>query len=191
MPPQRVELRVQRLEQKVSELEQLPARMAELGSQIAQLRGEMHEEFSAIRREVADRVTLAQFREATAAIGEELRAFREQFSQELRAVRGEFSEELRVIRGELRAIRGNGAGLSLVKLHEEIAGLRGPGGEGLTLVGLRQEIREGDEETRRLMRVLHEDLVQRIPLLGEKRSSAGVAPRRRGPRGKKNHGRKR
>jgi hypothetical protein len=78
-----------------------------------------------------------------------------------------------------------------VKLHEEIAGLRGPGGEGLTLVGLRQEIREGDEETRRLMRVLHEDLVQRIPLLGEKRSSAGVAPRRRGPRGKKNHGRKR
>jgi hypothetical protein len=191
MPPQRVELRVQRLEQKVSELEQLPARMAELGSQIAQLRGEMHEEFSAIRREVADRVTLAQFREATAAIGEELRAFREQFSQELRAVRGEFSEELRVIRGELRAIRGNGAGLSLVKLHEEIAGLRGPGGEGLTLVGLRQEIREGDEETRRLMRVLHEDLVQRIALLGEKRSSAGVAPRRRGPRGKKNHGRKR
>ena len=48
----------------------------------------------------------------------------------------------------------------------------------------------GYHETRRLMRVLHEDLVQRIALLGE-RSSAGVAPRRRGARGKKNHGRKR
>jgi len=152
----------------VSELEQLPARVAELGSQIAQLRSEMLEEFSAIRLDVADRVTLAQFREETAGI----------------------REELGVIRGELRAIRGNGAGQSLANLHEEIVALRGPGGEGLTLMGLRQEIRDGDEETRRLMRVLHEDLVQRITLLGV-RSSAGVAPRRRGARGKKNHGRKR
>ncbi len=31
---------------------------------------------------------------------------------------------------------------------------------------LRKEIREGDEETRRLMRVLHEDLVARIALVG-------------------------
>jgi chromosome segregation ATPase len=31
--------------------------------------------------------------------------------------------------------------------------------------GLRKEIRDGDEETRRLMRVLHEDLVARIALL--------------------------
>jgi hypothetical protein len=33
---------------------------------------------------------------------------------------------------------------------------------------LRDEIREGDEETRRFMRVLHEDLVRRIELLGER-----------------------
>ncbi len=34
---------------------------------------------------------------------------------------------------------------------------------------LRGEIRAGDEETRRYMRVLHEDLVGRITLLGEAR----------------------
>ena len=32
---------------------------------------------------------------------------------------------------------------------------------------LRKEIRDGDEETRRFMRVLYEDLVRRIELLGE------------------------
>ncbi|MGH9204020.1 MAG: hypothetical protein ACRD2A_22570, partial [Vicinamibacterales bacterium] len=32
---------------------------------------------------------------------------------------------------------------------------------------LRAEIREGDEETRRYMRVLHEDLISRIRTIGE------------------------
>ena len=32
---------------------------------------------------------------------------------------------------------------------------------------LRAEMREGDEETRRLMRVLHEEVLSRIALLGE------------------------
>ena len=34
---------------------------------------------------------------------------------------------------------------------------------------LRREIRAGDEETRRFMRILHEDLVERIEILGGKR----------------------
>ena len=34
---------------------------------------------------------------------------------------------------------------------------------------LRQEIRAGDEETRRFMRILYEDLVERIEILGGKR----------------------
>jgi hypothetical protein len=133
-------------------------------------------------------VTLAQFREETAGIREELGVIR----GELRAIRGNGAgQSLANLHEEIVALRGpGGEGLTLVALQAEIAALRGPGGEGLTLMGLRQEIRDGDEETRRLMRVLHEDLVQRIALLGE-RSSAGIAPRRRGARGKKNHGRKR
>ena len=34
---------------------------------------------------------------------------------------------------------------------------------------LRAEIREGDEETRRFMRVLHEDVIARIAALGDAR----------------------
>jgi len=34
---------------------------------------------------------------------------------------------------------------------------------------LREEIRAGDEETRRFMRILYEDLVERIEILGGKR----------------------
>jgi hypothetical protein len=35
--------------------------------------------------------------------------------------------------------------------------------------GIRAEIRQGDEETRRYMRVLHEDVIARIAALGEAR----------------------
>ena len=40
-------------------------------------------------------------------------------------------------------------------------------GDERVLTELRAEIRTGDEETRRFMRVLHEDLVERITRLGE------------------------
>jgi hypothetical protein len=36
---------------------------------------------------------------------------------------------------------------------------------------VRDEIRTGDEETRRLMRVLHEEVISRIALLGEGRKT--------------------
>ena len=36
---------------------------------------------------------------------------------------------------------------------------------------VRQEIRTGDEETRRMMRILHEEVISRIALLGEKRKT--------------------
>ena len=43
-----------------------------------------------------------------------------------------------------------------IEVRDEFSATRGQ---------LRTEIREGDEETRRLMRVLHEDLVARIALI--------------------------
>jgi len=42
-------------------------------------------------------------------------------------------------------------------------------GDERVLQTLRQEIRAGDEETRRFMRILYEDLVERIEILGGKR----------------------
>jgi len=44
---------------------------------------------------------------------------------------------------------------------------------------LREEIRGGDEETRRLMRVLHEDVIGRFSLLTEGRVPGGRRKRRR------------
>ena len=42
-------------------------------------------------------------------------------------------------------------------------------GDGETRQVLREEMRAGEEETRTLMRVLHEDVVNRIALIGEAR----------------------
>ena len=39
-------------------------------------------------------------------------------------------------------------------------------GDERVVLTLRQEIRDGDGETRRFMRILHEEVIQRIQLLG-------------------------
>lgn len=65
------------------------------------------------------------------------------------------------MRGEFSAIRG--------EMGVGFAAIRGAGGEGLTLAALRADIREGDEETRRYMRVLHEDVIARLALIQEGR----------------------
>jgi hypothetical protein len=43
-------------------------------------------------------------------------------------------------------------------------------------------MRAGDEETRRLMRVLHEDVISRIAVTNEARPSSQPRPRRKPPR---------
>jgi hypothetical protein len=158
---------------------------------LAKLQEQMQSGFDAIRGDGAD-LSLAKLHEQIASLrGEGVEDVTlGQLRDEMRAIRGNGADlSLAKLQQQMQngfdAIRGNGADLSLAKLHEEIAAIRGEGGEGLTLVALRQEIREGDEETRRLMRVLHEDLVQRIALLDEGRASRGAGPRRNVRRRKK------
>ena len=50
--------------------------------------------------------------------------------------------------------------LQIVQLRDEMR---------LGFSAVRQEIREGDEETRRYRRVLHEDVIARLAALGEAR----------------------
>ena len=50
--------------------------------------------------------------------------------------------------------------LQIVQLRDEMR---------LGFSAVRQEIREGDQETRRYMRVLHEDVIARIAALGDSR----------------------
>ncbi len=59
------------------------------------------------------------------------------------------------------------------EMHEEFSAVRG---EFRTVCaelqrGMREEIRAGDEETRQLMRVLHEDVITRFALLEEGRTA--------------------
>ena len=75
-------------------------------------------------------------------------------------LRGEMRAEFSATRAETR----EGDERVIQTLREEIRA-----GDEHVVQTLRQEIRTGDEETRRFMRVLYEDLVERIEILGGKR----------------------
>ena len=119
--------------------------MTSVELQIVQLRDEMREEFSAVRSNAEHLGTT--LRGEMAQMGVTLRAEMEQFGVTLRAEMEQFGATLRVEMAQLgTTLRGEMADLAST---------------------LRDEIRGGDEETRRYMRVLHEDLVDRISLLQE------------------------
>ena len=75
-------------------------------------------------------------------------------------LRGEMRAEFSATRAEAR----EGDERVIQTLRQEIHA-----GDEHVVQTLRQEIRAGDEETRRFMRILYEDLVERIEILGGKR----------------------
>lgn len=81
---------------------------------------------------------------------------RDELRGESSAIRVEVTSLGETLRGEMR------------DLGETLRGEMRDQGETLR-ADLRAEIRSGDQETRRYMRVLHEDLLARIALLGEAR----------------------
>ena len=123
---------------------------------------------------------LEQLPAMVAEVGSQVAQLRGEMHAEFSAIRGHGADSslvkpdagLEQLREEMRAFRGN-VDLSLATLRDQIATIPGEGGEGLAVAALRQEIRDGDEETRRLVRVLHEDVVERIARLGEGGASGG------------------
>jgi hypothetical protein len=93
MAPQPLETRVQSLEQRVTRLEELPVRMDRLGSQIVQLRTELHDEFSAVRREMGELATRREMQEEFAAVRQEMGEL---------ATRQEMGEGFAAVRQEIR-----------------------------------------------------------------------------------------
>jgi hypothetical protein len=74
------------------------------------------------------------------------------------------------MRAEFSAIRGGAdADVTLSTLWQEVRA-----GDEETRRGLREEIRAGDEETRRYMRMLHEDVIARLAIIQE-----GQRPRKK------------
>ena len=86
----------------------------------------------------------------------EASAIREEMASLGETLRGEMRDLAETLRGEMRDLGGTLRG----EMREQGETLRAE---------LRAEIRAGDEETRRYMHGLHEDLVSRIALLGEAR----------------------
>jgi hypothetical protein len=93
-------------------------------------------------------VQVAEFREEVRAEFSDVRGEFEQFRDDVRAqcaaVRGEFTQFRNEVKAEFGSVQG------------EMSSMRDE---------LRSEIKNGDDETRRRMRVLHEDLVARISLI--------------------------
>lgn len=101
-------------------------------------------------------------------------ALLEQLPVRMTALESQFVQLRDEMRAEFSAIRAEGrAGdvESVRLLREEIRA-----GDEETRRVLREEIRSGDEETRRYMRVLHEEVIERIRVLSESRPAS--PPRR-------------
>jgi len=125
------------LERRVEILERLPDRVTALESQIVQLRDEMRSEFSATRADAR-----AGDERVMTTLREEIRAGDERVTTTLR-------EEIRA--GDERVI---------TTLREEIRS-----GDEETRRALTQEMRDLYDANERHMRLLHEDLVERIATL--------------------------
>jgi hypothetical protein len=85
--------------------------------------------------------------------------------------------DLTALRGDFTELRGD-----VTRLQDDVTQLRGDLMQfqvnvGAEFAAVREEIRAGDEETRREMRILHEEVISRIALLAEGRKT-----RRRGKR---------
>jgi hypothetical protein len=148
--------RVEILEETVAEFASLPSRVAGVELQIVQLRAEIQGGFSAVRQEMA-------------VMRDDLRS---ELHRELHGIRSELGgirEELGGNRGEFEGIRGQLGGIrgELGGIHGELNGIHGKFDS--LRAEIRAEIRAGDEETRRYMRVLYEDLIGRIAALGDTR----------------------
>ncbi len=106
---------------------------------------------------------LRQLPEQVSAVAADVAALRGDFTQlkrDMTELRCNVSE-LRRDMSEVRNAFSDGHG-GVINVREEFAAIR-------------QEIRTGDEETRRQMRILHEEVISRLALLDERRKT-----RRRG-----------
>jgi hypothetical protein len=159
MPEPNLADRVEILEQKVRILETLPPRMEAVAWQIIQLRKEMSVEFRSVRDEIraVDAGLGDEIRAVDARLGDEIRAVDAGLRDEIRAVDAGLRDEIRAVDAGLRqAIRAVDVGLR-VEMETREASL---------LEKIRAEIRDGDEQTRTYMRVLHEEVISKIATLG-------------------------
>ena len=146
MPQKDLEIRVENLEKTVAGLVGLPKQVQELSTQFQQLRKDVRADISAVR------VDVIGLRGEMYGIRDELRDemhdIRDELRSEMRGMRDELVGKVDGCRDELRA--------DMTSVHHDLA--------------------KAILDTRTLTLTLHEDLVERIKLLGEGFKSAAAAP---------------
>ena len=148
MSPESLRVRVKRLEQRVEILEQLPDRVSGLESQIVLLRDEMRSEFSATR-----------------ARDDETRRV---LTERIDSVSGSLTERMDSLSGTLNQ-RMDSVAAGLTERMDSLS-------DGLTkrmdsmFEVLSERMVSLFDENERHMRLLHEDLIQRIATMREGRS---------------------
>jgi hypothetical protein len=109
-------------------------------------------------------------------VGTTLEKFRREVRNELGSVRAEMDDGLSPVRAEMpegfSAVGATHDGLGAVRaeMQREFAATREE---------LRAEMREGDEDTRRYMRVLHEEVIERVKTIQEGMNGSTPRSRRR------------
>ena len=108
---------------------------------------------------------LEQLPERVSALGTQIVLLRDEMRSEFSATQSISRQGddtvVNLLREEIRESNEN----TIRKLRDEIRR-----GDENTVRVLREEIRAGEEETRQYMRVLHEEVIQRIATLGEGRT---------------------
>ena len=137
-------------------LRQLPEQVSAIAADLAALRGGVTE----LRGDVT------QLRSDVTQLQGDVR----QLKHDMTEVRGDVTQ----LKHDMTEVRGDVT--QLKRDMTEVRGALSDGGGGLINVraefaAVREEIRAGDEETRRQMRILHEEVISRIALLDEGRKT--------------------
>ena len=146
MPQNDLENRVEFLEKTVASLAGLPQQVQDLSTQILQFREELSADISGV----------------TAAVGDlrgEIHGIRDELRREMHGMRDELREDMHGMRDELRG--------EMIGLHEELRA---------DMASMHRDLAGAILASQAQTLTLHEELVERIALLGEGRNSTGAAP---------------
>ena len=159
MPQSDLEIRVENLEKTVADLAGLPQQMRELSTQFLQFRQEVRADVSGVRVEVGElRTQVGGLRGEVGELRGEVGGLRGEVS-ELRTEVGGLRDRVDGVRDELRG--------EMHGIHDELRA---------DMASMHKDLAKAILDTRVLTLSLHEDLVDRIKLLGEGFKSAGHAP---------------
>ena len=162
MPQNDLEIRMENLEQTVAGLAGLPQQVQNLSTQFLQLREEVRTEISGVRIEVAElRGEVGDLRTEVGGLRDEMHGIRDELRGEMHGIRDELRGEMHGIRDELRG--------EMHGIRDELVGKIDGCRDELRadMASMHHDLAQVIQNNHAQTLSLHEDLVERIKLLGE------------------------